>query len=238
MIGLGTIINAGAIVIGGITGLCGGKFMNERLQETLQLACGVSVLLIGIAGAMEKMLAISDGALSSGQSILLTVCLVVGAAVGELLNIERWFESFGIWLKQKTGSSGDGSFVDGFVTASLTVSIGAMAIVGALNDGISGDWSVLAAKAVLDFIIVMVMTCSMGKGCVFSAVPVFVFEGLITVFAMFIKPFMTELALSYIGLVGSALIFCVGVNLVWGKKIRVANLLPAILCAAVAAFLP
>ena len=212
--------------------------MNERLQETLQLACGVSVLLIGIAGAMEKMLAISDGALSSGQSILLTVCLVVGAAVGELLNIERWFESFGIWLKQKTGSSGDGSFVDGFVTASLTVSIGAMAIVGALNDGISGDWSVLAAKAVLDFIIVMVMTCSMGKGCVFSAVPVFVFEGLITVFAMFIKPFMTELALSYIGLVGSALIFCVGVNLVWGKKIRVANLLPAILCAAVAAFLP
>ncbi len=238
MIGLGTIINAGAIVVGGIIGLCGGKFMNDRLQETLQMTCGVSVLMIGIAGAMEKMLSISEGALTSGQSILLTVCLVIGAAVGELLNIERWFEKFGVWLKQKTGSSGDGSFVDGFVTASLTVSIGAMAIVGALNDGISGDWSVLAAKAVLDFIIVMVMTCSMGKGCVFSAVPVFVFEGLITVFAMFIKPFMTELALNYIGLVGSALIFCVGVNLVWGKKIRVANLLPAILCAAVAAFLP
>ena len=124
------------------------------------------------------------------------------------------------------------------MTASLTVSIGAMAIVGALEDGISGDWSILAAKSVLDFIIVMVMTCSMGKGCIFSAVPVFVLEGAITVFAIFIKPFMTELALNYISLVGSILIFCVGINLVWGKKIRVANLLPSLIFAVIAAFMP
>ena len=113
-----------------------------------------------------------------------------------------------------------------------------MAIVGALEDGIAGDWSILAAKAVLDFVIILVMTCSMGKGCIFSAIPVLVFEGLITVFAVFIRPFMTELALCYISLVGSILIFCVGMNLVWDKKIRVANLLPAILFAAIAAFLP
>ena len=238
MIGIGTIINSAAIVCGGIIGLFSGRFMKPRYQETVQRTCGICVLFIGIAGAMEKMLQISGSGLSSGYSIFITVCLVLGALVGEILNIERWFERFGEWLKQKTHSSGDGSFVDGFVTASLTVSIGAMAIVGALEDGIAGDWSILAAKAVLDFIIILVMTCSMGKGCIFSAIPVFVFEGLITIFAVFVRPFMTDLALSYISLVGSILIFCVGLNLVWDKRIRVANLLPAILFAAVAAFLP
>lgn len=238
MIGIGTIINSAAIVCGGIIGLFGGRFMQPRYQETIQRTCGICVLFIGIAGAMEKMLQISGNSLSSGYSIFITVCLVLGALVGEILNIERWFERFGEWLKRKTHSSGDGSFVDGFVTASLTVSIGAMAIVGALEDGIAGDWSILAAKAVLDFIIVLVMTCSMGKGCVFSAIPVFVFEGLMTLLAVFVRPFMTDLALSYISLVGSILIFCVGLNLVWDKRIRVANLLPAILFAAIAAFLP
>lgn len=238
MIGIGTIINSAAIVCGGIIGLFGGRFMQPRYQETIQRTCGICVLFIGIAGAMEKMLQISGSGLSSGYSIFITVCLVLGALVGEILNIERWFERFGEWLKRKTHSSGDGSFVDGFVMASLTVSIGAMAIVGALEDGIAGDWSILAAKAVLDFIIILVMTCSMGKGCIFSAIPVLVFEGLITIFAVFVRPLMTDLALSYISLVGSILIFCVGLNLVWDKRIRVANLLPAILFAAVAAFLP
>ena len=90
----------------------------------------------------------------------------------------------------------------------------------------------------LDFVIILVMTCSMGKGCIFSAIPVFVLQGLITLLAVVIKPLMTDLALSYISLVGSILIFCVGLNLVWGKKISVANLLPSIIFAAIAAFLP
>ncbi len=238
MIGIGTIINSAAIACGGIIGLLGGRFMKPRYQETIQRTCGICVLFIGIAGAMEKMLRVSGSTLSSGYSVFITVCMVLGALMGELLNIERWFERFGEWLKRKTHSSGDGSFVDGFVTASLTVSVGAMAIVGALEDGITGDWSILAAKAVLDFIIILVMTCSMGKGCIFSAIPVLVFEGLITIFAVFVRPFMTDLALSYISLVGSILIFCVGLNLVWDKRIRVANLLPAILFAAIGAFLP
>ncbi len=238
MIGVGTIINSAAIVGGGIIGLLSGRFMKKRYQETIQRTCGVCVMFIGIAGAMEKMLQISNGGLTSGYSIFITVCMVLGALVGEICNIERQFERFGEWLKRKTHSSGDNSFVDGFVAASLTVSVGAMAIVGALEDGIAGDWSILTAKAVLDFIIILVMTCSMGKGCIFSAIPVFAFEGLITVFAVVIRPFMTELALSCISLIGSILIFCVGMNLVWDKKIRVANLLPAILFAAIAAFLP
>ena len=141
-------------------------------------------------------------------------------------------------LKKKTKSGGDGSFVEGFVTASLTVCIGAMAIVGAIEDGLTGDYSILLTKAILDLIIIMVMTCSLGKGCIFSAIPVFVLQGSVTALAVLIKPLMTEAALGNLSLVGNVLIFCVGVNLIWGKKVRVANLLPAILFAAAAAFLP
>lgn len=129
-------------------------------------------------------------------------------------------------------------FVNGFVTASLTVCIGAMAIVGAIQDGILGDCSTLAIKAILDFIIILVMTCSMGKGCAFSAIPVFVWEGAVTLLAHLLEPVMTGAALANLSLIGSILIFCVGLNLIWGKKIRVANMLPSVLLAVAAAFLP
>lgn len=119
------------------------------------------------------------------------------------------------------------------MTASLTVCIGAMAVVGSIQDGISGDYSVLAAKAVLDLIIILVMTAAMGKGCIFSAIPVFLFQGTITLLSRFIEPVMTSAALSNLSLTGNILIFCVGVNLVWGKKIKVANLLPTIVIAVV-----
>lgn len=238
MIGLGTLINSAAILVGGVIGLCGGAFMKERHQDAMQSACGISVLFIGTAGAMEKMLTVNDGVITSGQSMLITICLVLGAFLGEIINIEGAFERFGEWLKKKTNNTSDAEFVNAFVTASLTVSIGAMAIVGSLQDGIFGDWSILATKGVLDLIIILVMTCSMGKGCIFSAIPVFVFEGTMTLLAVFIKPYMTELALNYIALVGSILIFCVGLNLLRQKQLRVANMLPAILLAFAAAFVP
>ena len=113
-----------------------------------------------------------------------------------------------------------------------------MAIVGSIEDGIFGDYSILATKAILDFIIILVMTCSMGKGCAFSAIPVACFQGLLTILARLVKPLMTDAALSNLSLIGSILIFCVGLNLIFGKKIRVANLLPSILLAIIIAFLP
>ena len=170
--------------------------------------------------------------------MLVVLCLAIGTVFGELLGIENGFERFGEWLKEKTGNSGDKQFVNAFVTASLTVCIGAMAIVGAIQDGIMGDYSTLAVKSVLDFIIIAVMTSSLGKGSAFSAIPILIFEGSITLLARLIAPFMTDLAVAYLSLVGSVLIFCVGVNLVWGKKIRVANMLPAVLLAVLAAYLP
>lgn len=238
MHGLGTIINVAAIAAGGICGGLFGKMLKPRHQESLSVACGICVLFIGIGGALEGMLRVSGDSVISSGGLLIIACLALGALIGEILNIEGLFERFGQWLKVKTGNSRDPLFVDGFVTASLTVCIGAMAIVGAIQDGIKGDWSILATKAILDLIIIMVMTCSMGKGCAFSAIPVGLLQGSITALAVLIKPVMTDLALANLSMIGSILIFCVGVNLVWGKKVRVANLLPAIVIAVIAAFLP
>ena len=237
MVGLGTIINTLAILLGGILGALFGRFLSESAQETLNKVCGVSTLFIALSGAMEGMLSVENGVIVSGGSMLVVICLALGAVVGEMLNIEGGFERFGEWLKIKSGNAKDPQFVNAFVTASLTVCIGAMAIVGSIQDGLVGDYSILATKAILDLINIMVMSCSLGRGAVFSAIPVAIFQGSITLLAGFVRPLMTEGALANLSLVGNVLIFCVGVNLLWGKKIKVANLLPAIVFAVLAAFM-
>lgn len=238
MIGLGTIINTLAIVAGGVLGGLFGRFLSDSAQDTLTKVCGVSTLFISIAGVMEGMMTVEGTGLVSSGSMLIIGCLVIGAIIGELLDIEGAFERFGEWLKIKSGNAKDKGFVNAFVTASLTVCIGAMAIVGSIQDGITGDYSILATKAVLDLVIIVVMTCSLGKGSAFSAIPVFILQGSVTLLAGLMKPLMTDLALANLSLVGNVLIFCVSINLVWGKKIKVANLLPAIVVAVITAFLP
>lgn len=238
MFGLGTIINTAAIIVGGLLGILLGKLINDRLRDALITASGISVLFIGIAGAMKGMLSLTADGFSTVNSMLLVLSMMLGGLVGELINFEGLLERFGEWLKRKTGNGGDTSFVGAFLTASFTVCIGAMAVVGSIEDGIRGDWSILATKAVLDFVMIMVMTGALGKGAVFSAIPVFVFQGSITILAHFIGTLLTDKALANLSLVGSVLIFCVGLNLVWGKKVKVANLLPAIIFAAAAAYLP
>ena len=238
MYGLGTIINTAAIVAGGVGGALFGRFLKEKVQDTLTKCCGISTLFIAVTGALEQMLSVENGAIVSHGAMLVIGCLTIGAVIGEMLDLEGAFERFGEWLKQKTGNAKDKRFVDAFVTASLTVCIGAMAIVGSIEDGITGDYSILATKSVLDFIIIMVMSCSMGRGAVFSAIPVAILQGSITALAGLLRPVMPAAALANLSMVGNVLIFCVGINLVWGKKVRVANLLPAIVIAVIAAFLP
>ena len=235
MIGLGTLINTGAIVAGGLLARLVGPRLQERHQSTLTVACGVSTLFVGISGAMEGMLKLENGGIASRNGMLVVICLTLGALIGEIINLEDAFERFGTWLKVRTGNAGDQGFVHAFVTASLTVCIGAMAIVGSIQDGIHGDYSILAVKSILDLIIILVMASSLGKGAAFSALPVFVLEGGMTLLARVLQPLMTEQALGYLSMIGSILIFCVGLNLVWGKKVRVANLLPAIVLAVIAA---
>ena len=238
MYGLGTIINVAAIIVGGLLGLLFGRFIGERHRDMLCKACGLSVIFIGAAGAFRGMFSVEGDKIVYGGDFLIIGCLALGALLGEIINIEGGFERFGAYLKEKTHSTGDGNFIEGFVSASFTVCIGAMAIVGSINDGIYGDCTILVTKSILDFIILMVMTASLGKGAIFSAIPVAVLQGGVTALSIFIKPIMTETALLYLSVVGNILIFCVGINLVFGKKIKVANLLPAIILAVVAAFLP
>ena len=127
MIGIGTLINSVSIVAGGLVGHFAGKLFRAEQQDALTKACGISTMFIAIAGAMQGMLQIDGGNLVSGKSMLVVLCLAIGTMVGELLGIEKGFERFGEWLKQKSGNSGDKEFVNAFVTTSLTVCIGAMA---------------------------------------------------------------------------------------------------------------
>ena len=238
MHGLGTIINVAAIVVGGLLGLAFGRFIKERHRDALCKACGLAVLFIGAAGALKGMFSVVDGKIVYGGDFLIIGCLVLGALLGEIVNIEGGFERFGEFLKRKTHSTEDHSFIDGFVSASFTVCIGAMAIVGSINDGLYGDPTVLITKAILDFIIVMAMAASLGKGTVFSAIPVALLQGGVTALSVLIQPILTQKALLYLSVVGSILIFAVGINLTFGKKIKVANLLPAVLFALLAALIP
>jgi len=238
MIGLGTIINVAAIIIGGVLGLFFGKLLKKEAQDTLTVTCGIATIFVGIGGAMEGMLTAEGSIIKSGKGLMIVVCLVLGAIVGEILNIEGGLERFGIFLREKTGNSKDASFVNAFLVATFTVSIGAMAIVGSIQDGISRDYSILLTKSILDFIIIFVMAGAIGKGAVFSFIPVGILQGSVTLLSRLLIPIMTDQALAYLSMIGSILIFCVGINLVFGKKIKVANLLPAIIFAATASFVP
>ena len=238
MIGLGTVINAAGILVGGVLGLLIGKGIKPRFQQMVMLALGLSTIFISITGVIQEMLVFENGRFSSQGSFMMIASLVGGSLLGELLNIDGRMERFGLWLRQKTGNAKDVRFVDGFVTASLTVCVGAMAVIGSMNDGIAGDISLLLTKSILDAVLILIMTATYGKGCVFSAIPVLLFQGSITLLARWIQPLMTDAALSNLSLVGSVLIFCVGINLAFNKRIKVANLLPAIVLAVISAFLP
>lgn len=238
MPGLGTVINCAGVVGGGILGMMIKKGLSERFQNILIQAVGLCVIFLGIGGTLTEMLSVDGGVIVSGGTMMIIFSLALGALLGEFLNIEKHTEDFGEWIKVKTGSGSDGSFVDGFVTTSLTICIGAMAVVGAIQDGITGDISMLCAKAVLDAIIVFVMASSLGKGCIFSVIPLGLFQGGITLLSRGIEPLLTPQAVSNMSMVGSMLIFCVGVNLMFQKKIKVANMLPALIFAVACAFLP
>ena len=229
MIGIGTIINTLAVLIGGILGLVIKDALKKKYQDILMSALGLATMFIGAGGAMAEMLSITDSGLETQGTMLLIFSLVIGSLIGEFIDIEEKLERLGIWLKEKVKAKNNEHFVEGFVSTSLVVCVGAMAIVGSLQDGLTGDYSTLVAKAILDFVIVMVFASTMGLGCVFACIPIFVYQGAITLFATFLKPIMTTTLISYLSFVGSVLIFAVGVNLCFGNRIKVGNMLPAML---------
>ena len=233
MTGMGTFINTCAIVAGGLLGMVSGRWLKENYREILNKANAVAVLFVGISGTIGNMIHIEGNTVSMEGSMMMIISLAIGSLIGEFLDIDGGFISFGEWLRQKTGNAKDAQFVSAFVTASLTVCIGAMAIVGSIQDGLTGNYETLAMKAVLDFVIIMVMAASLGKGAIFSAIPVFVLQGSVTLLARLVAPLLSQAAITNLSLVGSVLIFCVGVNLLKDRTFRVANMLPAVIIAVI-----
>lgn len=229
MFGLGTIINTAFVVLGGLIGLLFKKGIKERYEKTLMAACGVSTIFIGITGTLQGMLTVTDGKIQTQGTMLLIFSFVIGGLIGEFINIEKRMDGLGEKLKKMLHAEKDNKFVDGFVNTSLIICIGAMAIVGSIQDGLTGDYSMLTAKAVLDLVIVIIMTSTYGLGAICSAIPIFIYQGGITLLGHFAGNVISDELIGYLSYVGSALIFCVGINITFGKKIRVGNLLPALL---------
>lgn len=229
MIGTGTLINIVAVVVGSFIGLAMKGGIRKKLQDTMMQALGMSTIFIGGAGALKGMLLIGENGLETQGSLMLILSLVIGSFFGEWIDIELRLENAGEWLKKKINAQGESRFVEGFVSSSLIICVGAMAVVGAIQDGLTGDASMLIAKSLLDFVLVIVLASTMGIGVLFSAVTVGIYQGGITLCASLIEPWLTETMISNMSFVGSVLIFGVGVNVSIGKKFKVGNMLPAIL---------
>ena len=229
MIGLGTIANTVAVILGGALGLLLKNGIAKRFEQILMQALGLAVIFIGVSGVLKHMLVVENGSITTQSTMLLIFSLVIGCLLGEWLDIASKMETIGIKLKAVAKVKNDNRFVDGFVTTSLIICVGAMAIVGAMQDGLTGDSSMLIAKSLLDFVLVAILTAAYGIGSAFSAIPIFIYQGSITLIAALFGSIISDVLIAELSFVGSALVFCVGVNLIREKTFRVANLLPALL---------
>lgn len=229
MKGLGTIANVAAVVIASLLGVLFKKGIKDNYKQMLMGVLGVSVMFIGVSGTLGEMFTVSGSKINAQGSMLLVASLVLGGLLGEALKIEDKLEHVGDWLKGKVKSDGNSGFTEGFVNATIIICVGAMAIMGALQDGLTGDAQTLYVKSILDFFIVMIFSSAFGIGTLFSAIPLGIYQGAITLAAGAVAPYMSDRLVSNLNLVGSAMIFTIGVNLAFGKKFKVGNLLPGIL---------
>ena len=236
--GIGTIANAAAIIVGGVIGLVFKKKISKNLCDLLMKALGAAVIFIGVSGTLKGMLYVNGSSLETKNTMLLIFSLIIGTLIGNLIGIKKHTERFGAFLKEKAGAKDDARFIESFVAASLTVCIGAMAIVGSIEDGMNENPETLFAKAVLDALIIMVFASVTGKGAVFSAIPVFAFQGTVTLLAFLSTDIFTSGIISNMSFVGSVLIFLVGINLMFDKEINVADMLPSVFAAIPLTFIP
>ncbi len=231
MIGLGTIVNAAAVIVGGGIGLILKKGIKDSLQDSLLKVLGVATLFIGIGGTLSQMLIIKDGHLETTGIMLMIFSLLIGTFFGEIINIEAKLEHLGELARKMLHADEKSNFVDAFVTVTLVICVGAMAILGSIQDGLSGDYNLLFTKAILDGVICMVFASTMGVGVLLSALPLFIYQGAITLCASFIAPYLTTAMISDICYIGNILITLIGINLMFDKiiHIRVGNMLLALI---------
>lgn len=231
MIGLGTLGNMALIIVGSAAGMFIKDRLNKRFQETVMSALGLAVMFIGISGALQGLFVVNGNRLDTANIMLMIVSLAVGAFIGEMINIEEKLDHMGEFIKNTLKVKGEKgqNFVEGFVSSSLLFCVGAMAIIGSLNDGLRGDSSMLIAKGFIDGISSFFFASALGIGVLFSIIPLGIYQGLITLSAKFIEPYLSDQLIANISCIGSILIFGIGINMLFGKKIKVGNLLPAVL---------
>ena len=217
---LGTIVNTAAIILGGALGLLFGHTLPEKMKLTLIQGIGLAVLLIG--GSM---------ALQTNNALVVIGSLVIGGVIGELIDIELRLKNFGNWMENKMGRNEDGRFTKAFVSTSLIFCVGAMAIMGAIESGLKGNHTILIAKSMLDGISAIVFASSMGIGVLAAAIPVFLYQGLITLAASLLQGVISQPIITEMSATGGLLIFAIGLNILEIKEIKVGNLMPGIFVA-------
>lgn len=214
---LGTFVNVAAILVGGLVGLIFKGRISEKYNKTIVQAISLGVILIGLKSAFK-----------CNDFILIVISLALGSLVGEICKIEHKLEKAGEWLETKFSKKAEGGFAAGFVTTTLLYCVGAMAIVGSLESGLTGNHDTLFAKATIDGIMSVIFSSTMGIGVLFSSISVLLYQGTITLAASYIKPFLTPEVVSQISAVGGLLIVAIGINMLWKDKIKVGNMLPAV----------
>ncbi len=213
---LGTFVNVAAIIAGSIVGLVFKGSLSKEHSKTIIQAVSLAVILVGLKSAFK-----------CDDFILIVICLAIGSLIGELCKIENRLEGAGAQL-EKRFSKKDGKFAEGFVTTTLLFCVGAMAIVGSLESGLTGNHTTLFAKSTIDGITAMIFASTLGIGVLCSSISVFLYQGTITLAAGYIKPFLTPEVISQMSSIGGLLIVGIGINMLGASKIKVGNMLPAI----------
>ncbi len=224
---VGTLINAGAIIVGSMVGLLLKKGIPQRISDSVQVALGLAVVIVGISGVLQAMVTVgTDGRISTEGTMLLILSLVIGTVIGEALKLEERLTEAGLKLEKRMGGEG---FSKGLIAATMLYCVGAMAIVGSLNDGLVGDRTVLLIKSALDGISAVVLTATLGIGVLFSFIPVLLYQGAISLGAGALAGFFTAEVINSVCLVGFSLVLCIGINLMKIGKIKTVSMLPALL---------
>ncbi len=249
MPGIGVIVNVLAVVVGTAIGLVFGKLISERFRSIAYAAIGLAVIIIGISIALGGMVDLGKTGLGDYSALVLVGALVLGSLLGEAMRIEHHLERFGHWLQDtayrapvlspgtsdQPGEKGH-TLVEGFVTASLLFCVGAMTVLGSLQDGL-GDPSLLFLKSLLDGIAAIALATTLGAGVGLSAVPILVLQGGIALAASGVEPYITPAVIASIEAVGGALILAIGLDLAQIRRLPVGNMLPAVFLAAAAALI-
>lgn len=221
----GTIVNGAVIILGAILGVVLKRGIPDRFKHTIMQGLSLAIIVIGLQMALE-----------TKNVLIVVLSLVLGAITGEMFKIEDRLENLGVWMESKVGNS-QGEFAKAFVTASLVYCVGAMAIVGSIQDGIKGDPSTLYVKSLLDGVTAVVFASTMGIGVAFAALPVWLYQGAISVLAQFVQNFLTASVIAEMTATGGVLIMGIGLKILDIKDIKVGNLLPSIIYAVILALL-